>query len=270
MKTEFSPIHVTTIDFFAALIPGMLWLVVMSILLESLGIVRWVFDGTTNFLLIGQYHPIPIKGSQAGLLVSTVFLVLSFVIGDVVKTFCTKPAEFITALHIHIPIIVCRIFKKPYKKYSEYRFPYPAIHSTKPYYSQIQNLVGSLCPPIKESELPRSQPFSTCKRLLRLYVPTLWEDVERLEASTRMVASIFDASIFGVFTALIMIFRDKYHTIDGMTLLLIFLLSTILLSIVYWRRRHSEVDYVYLNTIVSFSLLKRGINWQPNQEKSSN
>jgi hypothetical protein len=131
-------------------------------------------------------------------------------------------------------------------------FPYEAIHSKEDYYEEILKLVKSVAG-IPSTNLPGKQPFASCKRLLRLYVAHLWEEVEYLEAQSRMLSSLALAALFWVGLCFAELKSYPWHTV----VVPIVVTSAVLTAC--GRRRLRETEYVYLNTILAKSIIEAGI-----------
>lgn len=165
----------------------------------------------------------------------------------------TSPAEWTS---FHVARLIRRMdsqknrpiyFLFPYKNYYEKK--------QKSLYSSIKEIVNSELQIGKDSatfkieELASYQPFETCKRLLKIRQPALWEEAQYREAQVRMLASLFLASLFNLVLAvfnlvLAVTIREK------LSWLLISLFITFIVGHTFRNRRFREVEDVYISTLL--------------------
>ncbi|MCH8149251.1 MAG: hypothetical protein IH987_14920 [Planctomycetes bacterium] len=227
MQPNLSTIRVSIIDFLGVLLPGSVWAILLLSLAGFLGCGELPRDGS----------PVSVA-MQLGTASYTVaaysaFVGAAFVIGFVVNALASITAEPIT---LTLPILFKlyaqnrRMKKSEAYGFRDYLFPYRARHKSKTYFDTIQMLVkrATCC---DADELPARQPFSSCKRLLRLYAPPLWEEAEYMEAQSRMLGSMVLASVFWVALSVAALKNSEWTTVVGA------LVVTIVVMVAYGRRR---------------------------------
>jgi hypothetical protein len=249
MKPEFQPIRVSIVDILGAFLPGLIWLVLIVTFAKiithdnqdhyitplhvCLSIMEVSFDATEK---VERGIPFYIGLIFAGLL-----------LGYLIRPLATRVTEMISSLDAFWKNKQLQIEDKNYTfTRKDFRFPYNAYHSTKPYFEQIiLSIEMSLGTAYRF--LPGSQPFSTCKRILKVLNFSLWEDSEYAEAEIRMIGSLFLASIFSLILSIISI------TIEQVSLIWIVssLLLIFMLALGFRVRRRREVGYVYLHYLIA-------------------
>jgi hypothetical protein len=242
MKLETKPFRFTRVDFMASFLPGTIWLVLLIAFddLFSLDIPTNELTPISTFVSIANIF-VP-TNTYIGLLYFAAFVVASFLIGYCVNQFATSMSERICFLDY---------FFKSYRNLSEWKnhmFPYNSEVQSKPYFSKISSSIKLY---LKEDwqNLPGKQPYSTCKRILKTKHPELWEEVEHMEADSRMTGSLFLASLFSTIEALLAFFHrgSVYVPIKWLVFSII---ALVILGRAFRKRRKREVKYTYLNYLI--------------------
>jgi hypothetical protein len=102
----------------------------------------------------------------------------------------------------------------------------------------------------KVEDLPRNPVFSACKRMVRVLRPELWEELEHIEAETRMLASLFVAAAASALVGLVAVLLAPGSATRWQSLLAS-LVAAVVLSIGFRISRRLEVEYVYLGYLIA-------------------
>ena len=95
------------------------------------------------------------------------------------------------------------------------------------------------------------QPFSTCKRYLRVHCPALWEEAEHAEAETRMLGSLFLASVASALLLVASAVAAWHWPTEATRAITVSALLICVFGLAFRRRRRREVSLVYLNTLIA-------------------
>jgi len=253
MTPRLSPLRLSIVDFLGVFVPGAVWALLMITTLEVFG---WTeFSGTSTPLsairrLLGISQAPPVNPSF-GLPFYTGLALFSLLLGYLVKAFSARPAEWIA---VCLKRAISKKFRKACRQCkADYRFPYPAAYRDQDYFSSIGEIVRKRLGQDWE-RLPGYQPFESCKRLLRVYAPALWEEAQQREAQIRFLVSLSLASLYSTALAiaatLIAFFRQQ-GTANALAWLIASAFVSVLLSTTLWTRRHREVEDVYLSTLIA-------------------
>jgi hypothetical protein len=143
---------------------------------------------------------------------------------------------------------------------SSFRFPYKNKHENKPHMALINILADETLGCIAKNTALQTQPFSTCKRFLRLHAPSLWEETEHVEAEMRMLGSLFLSTLFYVPAAILGNLRCVLDNTTTATWVAFSLGMSILLGLAFRREREREVATVYMNALITCSKIKHDTN----------
>jgi hypothetical protein len=256
MTPRISPLRLSIVDFLGVFLPGSVWAILMITSLEVFGWSEFTNDSTplsaTRRLLgVSQAPP---AGPPFGLPFYTGLALFSLLMGYLVKAFSARPAEWIA---FRIELLRSKKFREDCKeRKDDYRFPYAAKHRDKRYFTSIEKIVKDRLG-YDWRELPGYQPFESCKRLLRVYAPALWEEAQQREAQVRFLVSFSLAALYSTALSLVSLTLDiikRRDTADSLWWSCISALVSVLLSTTLWTRRHREVEDVYLSTLIVDSL----------------
>jgi hypothetical protein len=228
MKPDFAPLRVTFVDLLGALLPGMVWLVVLATLLQvvaaplsaptPIDTAMWLVD----------------TGSAMGNAHLVLLLVAALAIGYGSKPLTNAPAEFLVS-------------------WMGGRFPYADDHMSHDYFTELEQLAVEVtrAQELKDIKFLHVQPFSTCKRYLRVHSPALWEEAEHAEAETRMLGSLFLAAVVSTLLVPIASVSAGKWTPAMTTAVILSVLLMVVFGAAFRRRRKREVSIVYLNTLIT-------------------
>jgi hypothetical protein len=259
METKFRPIPVTILDLLAILLPGFVWLVLLTTTFQIL-----LPGGTAT-------SPVPVWEGVGALMkgLDSWFAVLTIVFASLLIGYIIKPWAMTISNVLGKPFfILTRYGWPPWKKtkfpYRRLNFPYKAIHGDSYSYKKLIQLlrVKIDCDP---ESLSGSAPFSVAKRYLRLTAPALWEECERMEAEVRMTATLFLASLYSVVVSFLTL-AFKYRSLQTLSWLVLSIVALLLLGRSVNVLRVREVSYTYLNAIIAIKCLPQD---QPNASTAS-
>lgn len=253
MTPPLSPLRLSIVDFLGVFLPGAVWAILMITTLEVFGWTEFSSDSTpfsTARRLLGVSHAPP-AGPTFGLPFYTGLALFSLLLGYLVKALSARPAEWIA---FHIAQLRSQELRKACKICADdYRFPFHARYRAKPYFTSIGEIVNKRLGH-DWTQLPGYQPFESCKRLLRVYAPALWEEAQQREAQVRFLVSLLLAALYStalsILSLLIAIVRGR-GTTEALCWFSISALISVLLSTTLWTRRHREVEDVYLSTLIA-------------------
>lgn len=253
MTPQLSPLRLSIVDFLGVFLPGSVWALLMITTLEVFGWGELSGDPTplaTIRRLLGISQPPP-GGPGFGLPFYTGLALFALLLGYLVKALSARPAEWIA---FHFERAFSRELRKACRKCrSDYRFPFPAAYGDKPYFASITRIVKTRLGH-EWDQLPGYQPFESCKRLLRVYAPALWEEGQQREAQIRFLVSLSLASLYSTVlsaAALILAAFEGRGAANAGAWLAASAIITVLLSTTLWTRRHREVEDVYLSTLIA-------------------
>ncbi len=256
MTPRISPLRLSIVDFLGVFLPGSVWALLMITTLEVFGWSDFSSDPTPlsaarRLLGVSQAPP---TGPPFGLPFYTGLALFSLLMGYLVKAFSARPAEWIA---FRIELFRSKKFREDCKECKDdYRFPYAARHRDKSYFKSIEKIVKDRLG-YDWGELPGYQPFESCKRLLRVYAPVLWEEAQQREAQVRFLVSFSLAALYSSALSLVSLtidFTRRRDPSDSFWWFFISALVSVLLSTALWTRRHREVEDVYLSTLIMKNL----------------
>jgi hypothetical protein len=254
MTPPLSPLRLSIVDFLGVFLPGAVWAILMITTLEVFGWTEFSSDSTpfsTARRLLGVSHAPP-AGPTFGLPFYTGLALFALLLGYLVKALSAKPAEWIA---FHIAKLRSKKLRTDCKAScaADYRFPFPAKYRAEPYFTSIEEIVNKRLGH-DWTQLPGYQPFESCKRLLRVYAPALWEEAQQREAQVRFLVSLLLAALYStalsILSLLISAVRGR-GTAEAFCWFSISALISVLLSTTLWTRRHREVEDVYLSTLIA-------------------
>jgi hypothetical protein len=182
MTPKFRPVSVSVISILGVFLPGLIWAALLLLALDRLNLLREAGAYIASFGLRPETQTWTFTGG---------YITISIVIGASVRPHAMRLAE---SLARPLALTQARRSRRPQ---SDFMFPYRYDNERTPVYPIIckraEEILG--CP---LSPLSRYEPFNTCKRILRVISPTLWEELEYAEAESRMAAGLFLASIAAV------------------------------------------------------------------------
>ena len=237
MKPTVSPVRITVVDFFASFLPGAVWL---SILYCFILIIR------TPTLSV-DFTPLTTISSLAG--VSSVghtaaLLIGCYLLGCCVSLVATDVTERIVFLDKRVR------FRRSKPNSEEWRFPYNADLESRPFFKQVDKTLRQRLG-FDWHDLPGHQPFSACRRALRVMKPELWEECERNEATTRMLGSLFLASLVAILAWAVAALRRDWDSVPSFLWLFGAVASSLLLAYLFRKSRIREVEYAYLSFLLA-------------------
>ena len=246
MKLKTQPISFSMVDFMASFLPGGLWLV-LTVTLNNLVSLGKSTDELTPLAAIREITDFLTPSSTyASLLHSVALAIAAFLTGYSINLVATSLSEKICFLD--------RCWKSRHGDTTreEYLFPYNVSFQSKHYFHRITSAV-SLLTGEDWHILPGKQPYSTCKRFLRVKRPELWEEIEHLEADSRLIGSLFLASIFSTICALLAFSHPGPVSVPARWLI-ISIVTAMLLGQAFRKRRQREVRYTYLNYLIALGV----------------
>ncbi|MFY9824216.1 MAG: hypothetical protein WAM82_22770 [Thermoanaerobaculia bacterium] len=255
MIPRISPLRLSIVDFIGVFLPGAAWALLLITTLEVFNLTELTSDSTPLSIvrrLLGV-SPSPPAGPSFGLPFYTGLALFALFLGYLVKAASARPADWV-AFHLHY--ILSPKFRSSCKeKTDEYRFPYSARYRDMPYFSSLGRIISErLGHDWERDRLPGYQPFESCKRLLRVYAPALWEESQEREAQIRFLVSLSLASLYSIalsLWALVQAVLRKHDASGPLVWALDSVVVSVLLSNTLWTRRHREVEDVYLSTLIA-------------------
>lgn len=188
MTPKLDPVRLTVVDIMGVFLPGAVWTILLLTLrdLTSGAAAETPFSLAFSIAIGDSYGARPV---QLGASFYAAFVVVSLLLGYVMMALSSKVAEQIS---------------RPWSTLTGTRdslFPYVAKYAAKPYFAELQRFLRKRLQVDDLQSLPGYQPFETCKRLLKMHAPALWEDAQRREAQVRMLASLLLACVFSAVLA---------------------------------------------------------------------
>jgi hypothetical protein len=256
MEPKFRPIPITILDFLGSLLPGFVWFVLFIT-------TRALFPGgEMASTQPGPYTPLwgwrslvelsrtgdslVDKSGTGDWLAAFAIVVASLIIGFALKAVAMPWAGWLSK-----PLF---FLSRETKGRSAPKFPFETIFESK-----LIEKVGALVERrtgIKQSMLPKDQPFSSAKRFLRLVAPELWEESERMVAEVRMIGALYLAALYcTVIQGLLAVRAVLATSLSSATPNALWALASVivagLLGHAFNKRRYSEVAYTYLNALLA-------------------
>lgn len=245
MQPYFSSIRLSIVDLLGISLPGMVWaILILSLFNCQLSESDSLIDICQKAIGLNAGSTFPIQ-FYIGL------IIVGFVLGYILRVVTLGPIEFFITLSVFITKKI-KLNKTERKKlvFNDWMFPYYAIHSSQSYFVKNCEIVEKVTG-LKWEQLPGPQPFIACKQLLKVHVPTLWEESEKIEAVVRMLGSLILAFVFAVIVQILFWGFELKSLIMFFTFLLI-------LSYSFRHTRKKEVYYLYLFIVMSQSLILKG------------
>lgn len=267
MTPRISPLRLSIVDFLGVFLPGAVWALLMITTLEVFNLTEFTSDSTplsTARRLLGVSQAPP-AGINFGLPFYTGLALFSLLLGYLVKAVSARPADWI-AFNLHY------VFSPEFrhackKKKDDYRFPYSARYRDEHYFKSLGEIInrrlGHDWEGEKGNKLPGHQPFESCKRLLRVYAPALWEEAQQREAQIRFLVSLSLASLYSVALSLWALGQALWtgqKLGSAVVWVCASVATSIFLSNTLWTRRHREVEDVYLSTLIADRLPASTLN----------
>ncbi|MDZ7292715.1 MAG: hypothetical protein ONB42_22530 [candidate division KSB1 bacterium] len=270
MNSESSPVRLTIVDFMGVFLPGIVWLILFLSMAELLHPSGWVQDANPRdiaYALVGLHsEKITLPALNAFSYVGLAFVAL--LAGYFMKAIPSRIADLVSfgiGIVLFFPKTIMGFSKRsaipPPFQLKDYLFPYPAIHKRQQYFKTLESFIESKVH-LPYTDLRGYQPFSICKRLLKIYVPELWEEIQHREAQVRMLDSLLLASLFSFMLSVAKLGIDWYsgtlpsHLATNLIWLTISMVTTIIMAATYRVRRHREVEDVYHYTLIASRLTK--------------
>jgi hypothetical protein len=241
MKDYIRPLSLSIVDFLGIIIPGIIFFSEIIILQEIIFLKYIPQDSNPLKLVIGF-----INHTSDNVIVSwLVFIFFGLLIGYLFKPFVMSFAERLSVL-----FSLEAIRNKKNKKRSYYSFPFTEkLKEETKYFATIEDIIKNTAK-MGYEDLPKANPYSYCKRYLKLLSPNLWEECEHLEAEVRMIGSSFLASIFSAFLSVVTLMVYKMNNPIVLYWFFISVIFTIIMGVGLRKRRNKEVEYTYLLMIV--------------------
>jgi hypothetical protein len=234
VRPDFRPIALTIVDFLGSFLPGCVWLLVIyeyDLMFHRLFKAPTIFGPMLHVLMRGDNadaQPAPGTAYYFGL------AMLAVVLGFAVKPIVMRSSEW---------------FSRPetWRRGGEgHRFPYKGKFSDKAFFATIDESVFRMTG-FSSDQIPgTSQPFSTCKRILRASRTPLWDEIEHAEAEARMIGSLFLAVVVSV-VPVFLSFQWEWILLWG--------LAVAGLGSGFRRARERETRYCYMNFLIALRLV---------------
>jgi hypothetical protein len=265
MEPKFRPIPITILDFFAILLPGFVWFILIVTTLEIALNRKPISSPIDAWQMIAAAT----KEQDIWLAVLSL-LAMSVLIGYIVKPLAMFTSQYLTIYFFKLSARTKDIPR------DELKFPYDGVYTNTEYYKNVKDFIEQLtrCSPEK---LPGSKLFGAAKRYLRLAAPSLWEESERMETEVRMTGALFLACLYsallGAMTVILSYVRvaDPSKRIETWCWFFLSIITAFVLGFSFNRLRLREVGYTYLNALIASgppSLLgNRGVT-NPNERKN--
>lgn len=255
MTSQLSPLRLSIVDFLGVFLPGAVWALLMITTLEVLGWTELSSDSTpfsTVRRLLGVSE-VP-TALEYGLPFYVGLALFALLLGYLVEAFSARPAEWIA-------FCLKRVFSAEFRlacrtNKAEFRFPYNAIYRDEPYFISLSKIVKRRLGH-EYAQLPGYEPFESCKRLLRVYAPALWEEAQQREAQIRFLVSLSLASLYSTIIsigALMAAVVKGRGAAEALAWFVVSALVSVFLSLTLWTRRHREVEDIYLSTLIADKL----------------
>jgi len=245
--------HITIVDFVGALMPGIVWFVLLATALSlakaggnpldtAKGVVnaRWIDHGTKTegefYVAVGAFY------IAVGL--------ASVLLGWVIKATGILWADRLCAGVLWIWDCV-RHWKNPRKHWADYqiyRFPYSELikiengDALRAAQAFANDHVPATC-----TKAPLDQPFLSCKLVLRHSDALFSQEAERAEAQVSLLGSLFLASVFSFVLAIYALWPTgawDWRWIVGSTL------AAVYFGYSFHTDRRAEVNRTYLMTLL--------------------
>lgn len=250
MNPDFSHVRVTVVDLMGVFLPGTIW----ALLLVTLDEVVKVPASRNTPVDITLYLFTEVA-PKVGVGFYVVGAIIALIVGYVAKYVAIRLAEPIsTVLDAPIARLSGRL-KRETKltcKASDHRFPYDVLHRRTDYYGVLAGILEFRLG-IPRTSIPTGQFFGTCKRLLKLHAPALWEEAEQREADVRMLASLVLAGLFSLSLAVLQAILGGAVSYAWLSTSIA---SSLFLCFAYRARRRREVESVYFATLAALPLIE--------------
>lgn len=232
MTQQFVPVRLSLVHMMTWFLAGAVWLIAVTYAFE---VFRASGDSPASNLFRSAMALLTSPPKSEGIDAPIYFIglgVLAFIVGFVVEQISTGLAETILFPRDH--------------------FPYNQRHQDKLYFERISEILSERYN-IKYETIPGHQPFSACKRILRMISPPLWEECERREAEVRTLGSLFIASGLSLLVAIFAFFTNHMET-TGYAPVVSALVILMILGYAFRVARLSEVSRAYLNFVVAAAI----------------
>lgn len=255
---KFGSMRLGIVDFLGIFLPGVVWALLVMTMTEVLRWTRITQDPSPLSVVTALLRDSQQDRGTSGTPLYFGLILVALLAGYVQRSFGIEIVEPVSRLD-QIMALWWRARRSctPEEVRRRIRarlFPYDMEHAEKEYYPMLQALVRERT----GADLSGlgNQPFSTCRRLLRLYAPALWDEAESREAQVRLLASLLLASLFSLAISLLELILAPEHRRTAFGWALTSLLAVLVLAKGLRARRASEVKYVYLNTLIAAPLFK--------------
>lgn len=261
MNSQVRLARLNIVDFIGVLLPGLVW----TVLLLTANEMYKVAESGENVTPLTVVAGLTLEGETAQIDRGAAFyaglFIVSLILGYLIKALSSKPAEYL-AFPPYWPRMVLSWKIGKWASFPQVWlekvggelnsidvFPYTRQHQDHDYFKTIEKLFSCHLGH-SWSELPGYQPFEGCKQLVKLYVPSLWIEIEQREGQVRMLASLFLASCFSLALS-ILAWSPAWVFLSA--------LATVLLAGTFRMRRHREVEDVYVSTVIAQRQIQKGL-----------
>ena len=245
MEPKFRPIPITILDFFAILLPGFVWLILIVTSLEI------VLNSKSISSPIDAW-----KATAAAIRQQELWLgLLSLVVVSVLIGYILKPLAMFTSQSLTIYFFKFSRRTKHIPR-KGLKFPYDGVYTNTEYYKKVNEFIEQLvrCPP---EQLPGSKLFGAAKRYLRLAAPSLWEESERMETEVRMTGALFLGCLYSALLSIVVLVlsyigvTDPRPRMETWCWFFLSLITAFVLGFSFNRLRLREVGYTYVNSLIA-------------------
>jgi hypothetical protein len=245
MSEKIRPIQISIIDFLGVILPGLVWLA-----LVSTGLLMFTSELPVVTPVTMWRQTVQPLTSAKNWMDAISILLAAMIIGFMVKPKAMRVAGFFA---VPLAPLHRRLRKLPWK---EIKYPYRAVHSDDAFYPILVKLLTDRmgCDVL---DLPGNQPFTTAKRLLRVTEPRLWEECEHLEAEVRMIGALYVGAMLSCGLAAAELIREFVSTVihvDAVAWAVVSAVAFVTLGDGFNHMRLREVEYTYLHALLAHGI----------------
>lgn len=253
MDAKFKPIPLTLLDFMGILLPGVLWLLLLTITLQ------FIVNGD-SVIVHSPLKALVQATTQRNPELSWTPIILSVLAASLLIGYILKPVAMRSAEFLALP------FLKRQRRFRgiasrRLRYPFRYFYKTSECHREVFNFIKRElhCSPYR---LPGSQPFSSAKRYIRLVAPPLWEESERMEAEIRMAGALLLGAAYSCLLSggLLILHVTRFVPLPFDRNYVIWFVASIIATVIlaesfnYLRLR--EVGYTYVNALIALRFRK--------------
>jgi hypothetical protein len=233
-------LRLSIVNFLGVFLSGTAWALLIGITLDLLG---WSeFSNDPNPLSTARAMLGVSTGSQDGFSLGptfyTSFALFSLLAGYLVKAVLlgSRPADWVT---FHLASLGGLRPASRRERVGRYLEP-------------IENIVDKLLG-CHWRRFPGNQPFDSCKYLLRIYAPSLWEEAQQREAQIRCLESLTLASLYSLLPSFIYMLESG-EIRRALNWQVVSCLISVLLARASCNQWFQNIEDIYLSTLITAPL----------------